>query len=470
MPEMHNGISAVITRAERGNHAAGTPQAVVKKVRTVLERATGGALRTGIGKRTSNVLREISKKGSSVADNVGKTLDRTVSQMTEGTVISVTGKGPRRYSKLGDDDDIEAGDPAMMNRARREEPTAEEDSERLQHDGWCMRGCRKCFRCVEKIAPRRLFGTLERTVEEANAFYRAIMYPLRNASKKNRMLMLLMWDLYAALFCTVLFLVMALMSIYTDEHLKAKRAHMSSGSVFDVGLNERVIARFFGIFNFDVACHQGHDLDMCGFWGMWQTQARSLACAIAPYLGAHLGAHPRIPRCVSGRISACIFQIIFNIVKMTFSLSTLPFFIFTISSIAKLLTHCDPTGYTWSGRVAALNATGLSAYLRWIKADVLGPERYRHEFSDHFPEKEIAKLHKAVAEGERVLEQVATAVVGVLCCTPSPRHVPSCAGVGATRDGDACHRQEEDGDQRTPRAHCHARDRVGGALPHVLPR
>ena len=267
---------------------------MVKKVRAALERATGGALGTGIGKRTSNVFREISKKGSSVADNVGKTLDRTVSQMTDGAVVSVTGKGSRRYTKLSDDDDIEAGDPATMNRARREEPTAEEDSERLQRDGWCMWGCRKCFSCVEKIAPRRLFGTLERTVEEANAFYRALMYPLRNASKKNRMLMLLMWDLYAALFCTVLFLVMALMSIYTDEHLKSKQAHMSSGGVFDVGFNERVIARFFGIFNFDVACHQGHDLDMCGFWGMWQTQARALACVIAPSLGAHLGAHPEM--------------------------------------------------------------------------------------------------------------------------------------------------------------------------------
>ena len=64
-------------------------------------------------------------------------------------------------------------------------------------------------------------------------------------------------------------------------------------------------------------------------------------------------------------------QITFQLIKVLFSLTAVPFFIFTIGPLAKLFAHTDPTAYTRDGRITVPDPNGLSSYLRWIKEDVL---------------------------------------------------------------------------------------------------
>ena len=72
-------------------------------------------------------------------------------------------------------------------------------------------------------------------------------------------------------------------------------------------------------------------------------------------------------------------QVSFEVVKLVFALSAAPFFCFTLGPVGKIFSHADPTAYTRSGRLAQTDTTGLSAYLVWLKADVLESERWRQE-------------------------------------------------------------------------------------------
>jgi len=108
-------------------------------------------------------------------------------------------------------------------------------------------------------------------------------------------------------------------------------------------------------------------------------------------------------------------QITFQIIKVLFSLSAVPFFIFTIGPFAKLFAHTDPTAYDRNGRLVTPDPSGLSAYVRWLKSDVLcigesyvawvlGSHKYAHELEERFPERDMKKLYRAVREADHVLQ------------------------------------------------------------------
>ena len=100
--------------------------------------------------------------------------------------------------------------------------------------------------------------------------------------------------------------------------------------------------------------------------------------------------------------------------QVFFALSSLPFFVFTIGGLNKLFTHTEASAYTRNGQIVPIDVNGLSAYLQWLKEDVLGQKRYKAELDENFPRKKIAQLEKAVAAGEALLikamERPATAL------------------------------------------------------------
>jgi hypothetical protein len=168
------------------------------------------------------------------------------------------------------------------------------------------------------------------------------------ASKKNRMLMLLWWDMYASVGSLALFFVMLVGALQAQETL----ADAADGHVEALEDDLEHLAESFAEFS---------------FWTSW--------------------------RC----------RITFVIFKLVFMLSSFPFFFFIIGPLNSLFTHTDPTGYTRSGRVTAMDTSGLAAYLEFIKADVLKPSRFANELAENFPEKQIDRLRKAVADAETLL-------------------------------------------------------------------
>ena len=69
-------------------------------------------------------------------------------------------------------------------------------------------------------------------------------------------------------------------------------------------------------------------------------------------------------------------------VKLVFSLSSAPFFLFNVGPLAKLFAHTDETAYTRSGQIVTIDPTGLSAYLAWLKSDILSPRGFATELRD----------------------------------------------------------------------------------------
>lgn len=96
-------------------------------------------------------------------------------------------------------------------------------------------------------------------------------------------------------------------------------------------------------------------------------------------------------------------QITFQLIKLFFALTAAPFFLFTIGPLAKLFAHADPTAWTRGGRCVRPDPNGLSAYLDWLKNDVLKNQRFADELNEHFPAREVKRLTRAVVEGERKL-------------------------------------------------------------------
>ena len=90
-------------------------------------------------------------------------------------------------------------------------------------------------------------------------------------------------------------------------------------------------------------------------------------------------------------------QLTFTFVKILFWLSSFPFLLFTLGG-ETLFTHTDPTAYNAHGRIVSPQTTGLSAYLSWLREDILNSERYRDE---------LTKLNK---QYPKQLQQLALAV------------------------------------------------------------
>jgi len=200
-----------------------------------------------------------------------------------------------------------------------------------------------------------LLERVRRQTLEVRATVMAVTYPMRTGSSKNRLFALLTWDTSAFWCCAALFLLMSLLSIRAEEELREKLLGETPGLV------SRVL-QVLRLFVIDFVTGQ--------FWSTWQS------------------------------------QITFAVVKLVFMLSSIPFFIFTLGPMSTLFTHTDATAYTRNGTVVGVDPNGLSAYLSWIKEDVLGPySKFKAELEDEsqFHPKSLAKLRAAVREAEGVL-------------------------------------------------------------------
>ena len=97
-------------------------------------------------------------------------------------------------------------------------------------------------------------------------------------------------------------------------------------------------------------------------------------------------------------------QITFQLIKLLFALTAVPFFIFTIGPFSKIFAHTDPTAWTRTGRCVRPDPNGLSAYLDWLKRDVLQNKTCAEELealAEFGPGPLAARLMEAVDEHER---------------------------------------------------------------------
>lgn len=92
-------------------------------------------------------------------------------------------------------------------------------------------------------------------------------------------------------------------------------------------------------------------------------------------------------------------------VKLVFSLSSAPFFLFNVGPLAKLFAHTDETAYTRSGQIVTFDPTGLSAYLAWLKSDILSPRGFATELRDTLSIQDRLRLTAALRDAERHLER-----------------------------------------------------------------
>jgi len=188
---------------------------------------------------------------------------------------------------------------------------------------------------------------------EAHFYYDVVTYPMRSELKQNRLFSLLTWDSYAFAFCMLLFFVMSVAGTWANEELRYEQ-------------NGETLTRDPLLHTFLVAADM-MNVFTGEFWTNWHT------------------------------------QITFQLIKVLFSLSAVPFFIFTIGPLAKLFAHTDPTAYTRDGRITVPDPNGLSSYLRWIKEDVLDSKTHAEELDNRFAAKDMLILRRAVKKAEGVL-------------------------------------------------------------------
>ena len=87
-------------------------------------------------------------------------------------------------------------------------------------------------------------------------------------------------------------------------------------------------------------------------------------------------AHRGMCLCRVTRWDTWELQLTFTFVKILFWLSSFPFLLFTLGG-ETLFTHTDPTAYNAHGRIVSPQTTGLSAYLSWLRDDILNNESYQ---------------------------------------------------------------------------------------------
>jgi len=213
----------------------------------------------------------------------------------------------------------------------------------------------------------------------------AATFPIRTGATKNRLFMLLTWDTRAFKACALLYLV--LMSIAIDaeevqrELLEGELSHVRRLGNTVYTLTTKLLS--------------------LQLFSMWQS------------------------------------HITVEIVKLVFALTSVPFFFFMIDQFSMLFTHTDPTGYTPDGRIVATDTVGLSAYIRWIKEDILSEySLLREELENHckFNEKDVQKLYTAVEEGELMLKTVARKPGSLRATTRKMREIDAILSKLVTRD------------------------------------
>ena len=211
----------------------------------------------------------------------------------------------------------------------------------------------------EKVEEGSWRFTLRKWANNGRANAMAATYPVRTGATENRLFSLLRWDTRSFKACTLLF---GLMMVVAYD---AKEQHRALQREADMGELSRAA---HGVW--DVAYSLLTDAATFRLWDTWQS------------------------------------HITFEIVKLVFALTTFPFFIFMVDALNTLFTHTDATGYTPSGSIIGADLNGLSAYLGWIKEDILSEySPWNSEFDDHskFKERDMAKLHEIIEEGEQCL-------------------------------------------------------------------
>jgi len=76
-----------------------------------------------------------------------------------------------------------------------------------------------------------------------------------------------------------------------------------------------------------------------------------------------------------------------------------------IGFVNQLFTHADPTAYTNEGQLVQMDVVGLSAYLVWLRDDVLESSRFQHELAMDFDPAELERLFAALEDGETFLAE-----------------------------------------------------------------
>jgi hypothetical protein len=211
-------------------------------------------------------------------------------------------------------------------------------------------------RCAERYDQTTLVGWLQARLALCHKYFDAVTFPMRCAEKQNRLVVLLHWDTFAFALCVLIFLILSVWSYWAREEIAAEAdGRILKGQPLLHTL--LVIGDMMSIFS-------------DSFWDDWHT------------------------------------QITFQIVKVIFSLSAVPFFLFTIGPLSKLFSHTDATAYMPDGRLTVPDPNGLSAYLRWIREDVLGPHSaHAEELETRFSQKEVLNLRRAVKNAERTLKE-----------------------------------------------------------------
>jgi len=176
----------------------------------------------------------------------------------------------------------------------------------------------------------------------------ALLYPLLNASSKNRLVALLKWDLAMFTSCAFLLFLGVYLALRAEEKVRAELA----------GEPVNELAAVWPLINFSM-------------FSLWQC------------------------------------QITFSVIKVFFSLSSAPFFIFTIGGLNKLFTHCEATAYSADGSIRPMDTNGLSNYLRWIEEDLIYNSAYEDEIR-MLDQAAKGKLTHAVESGHQCLAKAWT--------------------------------------------------------------
>ena len=190
-------------------------------------------------------------------------------------------------------------------------------------------------------------------IRTASLYANAVTYPLRaGRGSGNRLFSLLTWDAACCWGCAALFVAMLTASEWTKVRLEAAEAGVK------LSVDAHALAALSQL---------AGNVFSASYYRDWRT------------------------------------QITFAIVRLLFTLTALPFFIFTIGPFAKLFARAAPTAFTREGRCVQPDTTGLGAYLQWLKSDVLHNPSCADELNHRFPQRDLKRLNRAVAEGEQVL-------------------------------------------------------------------
>ena len=163
--------------------------------------------------------------------------------------------------------------------------------------------------CAERYDQTTLVGWLQARLALCHKYFDAVTYPMRCTDKQNRLVLLLHWDTFAFALCVLIFLILSVWSYWAREVIAAEADSRNGQPLLHTLL---LISDMMSIFS-------------DSFWDDWHT------------------------------------QISFQIVKVIFSLSAVPFFLFTIGPLAKLFSHTDATAYMPDGRLTLPDPNGQHA-------------------------------------------------------------------------------------------------------------